>query len=179
MKNHTPMQNFPLAMNAPESPLTYIRKEMIEEAILLSRESPRKRIILPFHKGPEDSLNRMINVIQPGSYIKPHSHIAENKAESIIVLQGGICYISFSETGEILDYQNLHANSLQFGVDSAPHIIHSFYALEEDTVLFEVKPGPYNKMADKNFASWAPEEYSQEAITFLERMISETQNTNP
>jgi len=46
-------------------------------------------------------------------------------------------------------------------------IFHSFAATVEDTVLFEVKQGPYQKISDKDFASWAPVEGSAEARDYL------------
>ena len=35
---------------------------------------------------------------------------------------------------------------------------HSVAALSADTVLFELKPGPYSPIDDKDFAEWAPAE---------------------
>jgi len=34
-------------------------------------------------------------------------------------------------------------------------------ALAPDTVILEIKKGPYSAMSDKDFASWAPEEGAQ------------------
>lgn len=169
------MSTFPLATDPPKNDITLIESSIVENAIELSKQSPRKRIISPFHKSASDTLHRMLNVIQLGSYIRPHSHEADQKAESIIVLRGGICFVSFDEKGNILSYDNLYANSEAFGVDLEPNVIHTFYALEEDTVVFEVKPGPYVKTSDKGFASWSPEENTPEAQEFLNRLIKLTQ----
>ncbi|MGB5942593.1 MAG: WbuC family cupin fold metalloprotein [Leeuwenhoekiella sp.] len=164
------MKPFPAAMPPPGTDLTFITEKMMAEAIALSRKSPRKRIILPFHKEDGNTLHRMFNVVQPGSYIRPHHHKKANKCESIIVLRGSICYLSFSEYGKIQNFQKLTAGSPIFGVDSEPHIIHSFYALEEDTVVFEVKPGPYDPAIDKDFAVWSPEEGTPEAEIYLQSL---------
>jgi hypothetical protein len=45
---------------------------------------------------------------------------------------------------------------------------HTFIALEPGTVLFEVKPGPFDDRTDKEFAPWAPTENAQEAPEYLE-----------
>jgi len=37
----------------------------------------------------------------------------------------------------------------------------------EDSVLFEAKAGPFDPGAAKEFAGWAPEEGSPEAISYL------------
>lgn len=169
------MSDFPLATEPPKSDITLIDNSIVEKAITLSKESPRRRIISPFHKSASDTLHRMLNVIQLGSYIRPHSHEADKKSESIIVLQGGICFITFDEQGNILSHNNLVANTAVFGVDLEPNVIHSFYALEQDTVVFEVKPGPYIKTSDKGFAAWSPEENTPEAQDFLNRLVELTQ----
>ena len=36
-----------------------------------------------------------------------------------------------------------------------------------DTVIFEIKIGPYDPTTDKNFALWAPEEDSPKVAEFL------------
>ncbi len=165
---------FPLAMQPPQGELNYITEEMLQEAIELSRKSPRKRIILPFHKSAEDTLHRMINVIQPGSYIRPHSHESQGKAESIVLLRGGICYLTFDKAGNLLSHHDLRAGTAFFGVDTEPTVIHSFFALEPDTVIFEVKPGPYQKITDKGFAEWSPEEGTEAVDAFLQKMMELT-----
>ncbi len=168
------MSDFKLALEPPNSKTSYFEQSKIQEAIELSRNSPRKRIIYPIHKSDDDRLHRMFNVIQPGSYIQPHRHKKSDKSETVLLLQGGICFITFDETGKIKSFKKLIAGSDFFGVDIEPDIIHTFYALEEDTVIFEVKNGPYVKELDKEFAEWAPEEFCPEAETYLNRLIELT-----
>jgi len=167
-----------MAMQPAKDDVTLIQNSMVDEAIKLSRISPRKRIILPFHKSSEDTLHRMLNVVQPGSYIRPHSHLETGKSESIIVIRGGICYITFDPSGNIKSHQNIFAGTEIFGVDSEPHVIHTFFALKEDTVVFEVKPGPYIKELDKGFEPWSPEENTVEAQEFLGKLLKLTNNQN-
>lgn len=162
-------KDYPMAMPPPASPVTAISEEMLSTAKAAARQSPRKRIILPLHKQGAASLQRMLNVLQPGTYIRPHRH-APDRAESIIVLSGAIRYITFTDEGHVLQRIELKAQSTQFGVDTDGGIYHCFLPLEPDTVLFEVKPGPYDAARDKTFAPWAPEEYSQEAEAYLEAL---------
>jgi len=54
-----------------------------------------------------------------------------------------------------------------FAVDSRPGLWHTFFALEDNTVLFEVKPGPYDPGTDKDFAHWAPAEGEADAMKYL------------
>jgi hypothetical protein len=54
-----------------------------------------------------------------------------------------------------------------YGCDIRPGVWHTIFALVPDTVVFEVKPGPYSPANDKDFAPWAPREYSPEAAPYL------------
>lgn len=157
-----------LALAAPAEPLTVINETLLQEAVAASRESPRRRVILPFHKGNADGLHRMFNAVQPGTYIRPHRHVSVPKAESIVVLRGAIHFFAFTDTGRIERHFRLAAGGAEFGVDIEAGILHTFIAMEKDTVLFEVKPGPYAAITDKDFAAWAPPEGAPEAATYLE-----------
>jgi cupin fold WbuC family metalloprotein len=158
MCDNTVDNSFPLAMEPPEGELTIITAELIKSAIDMSRKSPRGRIIYPFHKSHNDNLHRMLNVIQPYSYVQPHRHSNPPKAESVIVIKGSIAYITFDQNGKVEETIKLSNQSNEIGFDTEPDIYHTFFALEQDTVLFEVKPGPYQKSLDKDFAKWAPQE---------------------
>ena len=58
---------FPVAMAVPQGDVVKITQGMVNEAVAMSRKSPRKRIILPFHESDASTLHRMFNVVQKGS----------------------------------------------------------------------------------------------------------------
>lgn len=155
------------ALDAPPSQATVIGTELVRQAVEASRTSPRRRIILPLHKSPDATLHRMLNAIQPYSYIQAHRHLHPPKPESIIVLQGAIITFVFGETGQVEETAVLAAGTAAFGIDFEPGVLHTFFALQPDTVLFEVKPGPYEAQTDKDFAPWAAAENSPEAGDYM------------
>ncbi|WP_022662199.1 WbuC family cupin fold metalloprotein [Paucidesulfovibrio longus] len=163
-------KSFPLALEAPETELTAISGDMIHTALAASRRSPRRRIIQPLHKTADSPLHRMLNVAQPGTYIRPHRHLDPPKAESLVVLQGRIGFVTFDAAGEVTGTYVLGPDEDAVGIDMEPGAYHSFVVLEPDTVLFEVKPGPYAKATDKAFAAWAPEEFTDAAREYVERL---------
>jgi len=85
-------KTFPKALNPPDDNVVLIDSKIINDAVEASRISPRKRIILPLHKSSSDNLHRMLNAVQPMSYIQPHRHLDPPKAESFIVLKGSISF---------------------------------------------------------------------------------------
>jgi len=170
----TPENDYPRALKPPLEDVVLIDDNLIQKAIDSSRNSPRKRITLPLHKSATDNLHRMLNALQPDSYIQPHRHLYPPKAESIIVLRGAIICTEFSNAGGITNLYRLSSESPHIGIDIEPGIFHTFFAVVEDTVIFEVKPGPYEKSSDKDFASWAPAEGSQGAVEYLRNLYERT-----
>lgn len=163
-------QQYPTALPPPSAATTVVTSDLVELVIAASRKSPRKRIILPLHKSMDAPLHRMLNGLQPNSYIQPHRHLAPPKAESVLVLKGAIVCFIFNDKGGIEAIHHLAAGSPKFGIDSEPGVFHTFVAIERDTVLFEVKPGPYGQSSDKDFATWAPAEGTEESLNYMKHL---------
>ncbi len=131
--------------------------------------SPRLREIHRLHVDDGESLHRMLNAVQPGSYVRPHRHLDPPKAESFIALQGSFGFVQFEEDGSFLRENCLLLDRERgfLGVDAREGFFHVIFALAPDSVAFEVKPGPYSAMSDKDFAPWAPAEGDVDAKAYL------------
>jgi aspartate aminotransferase len=163
----------PRALAPPSGDLALVSTEIVDAAIKRSRSSPRRRVIQPFHKTEADPLHRMLNAVQPESYIRPHRHLDPPKAEAFILLRGAIAFFTFENDGRVRDCLRLAAGSERFGVDLGPGVYHSFIALVADTVIYEVKTGPYSPTTDKAFAPFAPEEDDPEAAAYMTALLAE------
>lgn len=159
------------ALDAPLGDLVLLDDALMQRAVEASRESPRRRVIQPFHKAASDPLHRMLNAVQPDSYIRPHRHLDPPKSEAWIVLRGHLVFFTFDEAGEITQSIELAHNGPRFGVDLSPGVFHTFAVLEPDTVIFEVKTGPYVETTDKAFASWAPPEGDPQVPAYMQRLL--------
>ena len=166
------VNSFPTKLAPPAGSTTIIGALQVQQVIEASRTNPRKRMILPFHKTPEAPLHRMLNALQPYSYIRPHRHLFPPKPESIIVLCGALLCVIFNPQGKVQNTLTLAVGTADFGFDCEPGIYHTFLALLDDTVLFEVKPGPYQADNDKDFAAWAPSADSLEVPSYLASLYS-------
>ena len=147
-----------------------INDELLDGIIKESRSNPRRRKNYNFHKVMDDPLQRMINVLQPDSYVQPHKHEEPDKREAFVILKGRLLVIIFSADGEITDSAILDHSLGNFGYDIEAGVFHTIIALEPDTVVYEVKDGPYNPMDDKNFAKWAPKEGDEDALFYIEKL---------
>lgn len=161
----------PLAVDAPETDVTPMTLTMLSELLAKSKETPRLRILQKLHKSEDDRVHRMFNAMQPGTYITPHRHLNPAKNESIMVISGAMMLVRFDEQGEVVEYLLLQPGTETFGVDVAPHVYHTFIVLKPDTVVFEVKDGPYSSDDDKDFAPWAPREGEQGAMDYQLALI--------
>jgi cupin fold WbuC family metalloprotein len=168
---------FPVALEPPVGSVVVLNETLLQPAVAGSRQSPRGRIILPLHKDHGESLHRMMNVMQPGTYIRPHRHSNPPKAESIVVLRGGLWFITFEDDGRVNRFWKLEPGLGDFGVDMMPGVFHSFIVTDPDTVIFEVKPGPYVKASDKDFASWAPSEGDAEVEAYQQELMQAVQSS--
>lgn len=168
-----------LALAPPSSELALLTQSQLDEALEYSRKSPRQRVILPLHRSESDALQRMFNAIQPASYVRPHRHLHPPKAEAWIVLRGAALFVTFRDDGAIDQHVVLRAAGDPFGVDLVPGRYHTVLALAADTVVYEVKTGPYNASDDKEFAPFAPAEGSADAAGYLARLRADccSQNT--
>jgi cupin fold WbuC family metalloprotein len=161
------------ALPPPSGSVSKITRESLERTVAASRTSARRRMIQPFHRGEEATLQRMFNAVQPGSYIAPHRHLDPPKDESWIVLQGALAFFTFDEQGNIEECLEVRAGGEVFGVDLEAGVYHSFFALTPDVVVYEVKSGPYAPSTDKSFAPWAPREGEPGVAAYLERLETE------
>jgi cupin fold WbuC family metalloprotein len=173
------MSSHRLALEPPSEPLALLDHALIDRTVQYARESPRRRVIAPLHRSETDALHRMLNAVQPDSYVRPHRHRDPPKAEAWIVLRGSLLFFTFSEDGAIEEQVALSAAGPRFGVDLVPGIYHSFIALEPDTVIYEVKSGPYVASNDKAFAPWSPPEGSDLARHYMQQLLAAARARDP
>ncbi|MCU4177369.1 WbuC family cupin fold metalloprotein [Carboxylicivirga sp. N1Y90] len=152
-----------------------INDELIRPIIEKSKTAQRKRQNYNFHNEASDPLHRMLNVLQPESYVHPHKHENPDKREAFILISGKLLVILFDNNGKIDQHLILDRTTHTYGIEIQPGVYHTIMALEADTVIYEVKDGPYNSDDDKQFASWAPrEEDKMDANKYLKQLIKET-----
>ncbi|MDD3313549.1 WbuC family cupin fold metalloprotein [Pseudodesulfovibrio sp.] len=167
----TEEKKYPMAFTAPEEDVVPLTLSMVGNLLAASRESPRKRMLQRLHKEDGELVHRMFNAFQPGTYVTPHRHLHPAKTETILAISGALLFVEFDDNGQFLRHTLLQPGTETFGVDVAPHVFHTFVALKPDTLIFEVKTGPYAQESDKNFPDWAPREGTEEADAYLLDLI--------
>jgi cupin fold WbuC family metalloprotein len=149
-----------------------INEAFISETSVKAKKSARSRMNFNFHKEDAATLQRMLNAMEPDTYIQPHKHENPDKVEVFFALRGRLLIVEFDDKGEISDYVVLDARTGNFGAEIDPRTWHTIISLEEDSVAYEVKDGPYDVAVDKNFAPWAPEEGDEKASDYISQILT-------
>ena len=147
----------------------YVTAEGLRGLSAEAAAAPRRRKNLNLHD-MADPVHRLLNALEPGTYIRPHRHAAPPKAETMIGVAGRIGIVFFDEDGAVLETAALSPQGPTIGVDIAPGLFHSLVALEPGSVFFECKPGPYVPPVGADAAPWAPGEGGEEAAAFEARL---------
>lgn len=146
-----------------EAGLRIVDQSAIDRLAKEAKASPRRRAHLLLHSGHDDQVQRLLIALQPGTYVRPHHH--SEQWEMLVLLRGRGRLLSFNEDGRVLS--RLEMNKASPIAQISICIWHGFVVLERDTVVMEIKPGPYRP---NEFAEWAPAEGCPDVSAFLRRV---------
>ena len=161
----------PAAVPASATPSSIPALQCLDQALFdavsaEARRSPRLRRNHNLHAEP-DLVQRFLNVLQPGTYVRPHRHLRERPGEGFecfVVLQGAMGLLLLDAAGEVTHQVRLDAGGPLRGVELQAGQSHTLVALAPDTVMFEIKQGPYQPATDKAFLPGFPAEGTPEAV---------------
>lgn len=149
-----------------------IDDKVLNELSAKAKASSRKRMNLNYHTEDSDLLQRLLNAMEPATYVRPHKHENPDKREIFIIIKGSFAIILFDDNGQIIDHSFLDRDKGIFAVEIPPKKWHMIISLEENAVYYELKDGPYDVLNDKQFAEWAPEEGSEGVRAYLDGVKS-------
>jgi len=146
---------------------------MLDELGEKAASSARLRLNYNFHDDLADPLNRMLNAFEPGTYVQPHKHENPDKREVFILLRGKLVVIFFDDLGNVTEHVLLDQEKGNYAVEIPERTWHTVISLEKQTVVYEIKDGPYLLLNDKNFASWAPKEGDVKCEEYLKKLTDQ------
>jgi cupin fold WbuC family metalloprotein len=147
--------------------LNWITAELLRDLTAQAQISPRRRRNYNFHSGDEAICHRLLNAVEPDSYVAPHRHLDPNKDETILLLSGRVGIVFFNESGGVTGNAVLDPAASRFGVTIPVGTFHSIVSLAQGTVFFETKAGPYRPLSEQEKAMWAPLENDPAAPAYL------------
>ncbi|OYT17358.1 MAG: hypothetical protein B7C24_03000 [Bacteroidetes bacterium 4572_77] len=140
-----------------------INHQIAHDTTLKAKQSERSRMNYNFHPTLDDPIQRMLNALEPETYLPPHRHVNPHKVEIFLVLKGKVLVVEFDDNGSVIDHQVLDPLQGGYGCEIAAGVWHTLISLESGTVVYELKKGPFSAISEHNFATWAPKANDEKA----------------
>ena len=105
-----------------------------------------------FHETLDDPVNRLLNAMEPGTYLRPYRHLNPDKTEVFILLRGKAALFLFDDCGTVTDTFILDPRRGRYGGEIPAGVWHGLVVLASETVIYEIKQGPYAPLTPDNMA---------------------------
>lgn len=148
-----------------------ISEDLLNQVTQEALQSPRLRMNYNFHTSMDAPVHRMLNALEPATYLPPHRH--SDKEETYLVLRGKLLAFFFNDEGEVIEKTILDPKAGMYGLEIPVGMWHSIISLESGTVIFEVKKGPYQPLPAEDVAFWAPAPADSEQVkAFMDKLLA-------
>lgn len=149
-----------------------INEALLNETTERAKQSPRLRMNHNFHERLDDPVNRMLNALEPGTYLRPHRHLDPDKDEIFLLLRGRVAVFLFDDDGNVSRIQILDPKEGVYGAEIKAGTWHSLLVLESGSVIYEIKEGPFVPLSADNFAPWSPAPEETEAVRIYMELLT-------
>ena len=123
-----------------------ITQALLDELTAKAKESPRLRMNMDLRDSAEDTSQRMLNAIEPGSPQPIHRH--QNTSETVVCLRGRLVEEFYDELERICtETIELSPNGQVVALNIPAGQWHTVRALESGSVILEMKEGAYEPIS--------------------------------
>ena len=124
-----------------------INQAILDNLTEQAKASPRLRMNLDLRDSEEDTSQRMLNAIEPGSPLPIHRH--QKTSETMVCLRGRLQVEFYDELERICtDSFVIEPNGVNVAVSIPMGVWHTVHALESGTCILEMKDGKYEPIQD-------------------------------
>ena len=124
-----------------------ITQALLDKLTAEAKESPRLRMNLDLRDSAEDTSQRMLNAIEPGSPLPIHRH--QNTTETVVCLRGRLVEEYYDDLERTCTERiELSPNGPVVALNIPAGQWHTVHALESGTVILEMKNGKYEPISD-------------------------------
>ena len=106
-----------------------------------AKANPRLRMNYNLHESLDDKVQRMFNAMEPGTIVPIQRH--RDTAETMIVVRGQLKLTIYDDDKNIIEICVLNPSAGRYGYHIPKGVWHRVEVLAPNTVMFEVKEGPY------------------------------------
>lgn len=119
--------------------------KLLDSVTAQAKKSPRLRMNYNFHESSEAKSQRLLNALEPDTIMPVHRHLHTD--ETYIVLRGKIKVTFYNKQKEATESTFLGPTLGIYGLNIPKGQWHSLEVLEQKTVIFETKDGPYTPLS--------------------------------
>lgn len=123
-----------------------VDKKILDELTAKAKENPRLRMAMDLRNSLEDSSQRMLNALEPGTVMPIHRH--HGSSETVVILRGRARWMFYDENGVETESVLLDADGDVRCSNVKRDKWHSLECMESGTVLLECKDGAYRPLAE-------------------------------
>ena len=124
-----------------------ITQTVLDELTAKAKESPRLRMNMDLRDSAEDSSQRMLNAIEPGSPLPIHRH--QKTSETVVCIRGRLVEEFYDDLERICTERiELSPNGPVVALNIPAGQWHTVQSLESGTVILEMKNGKYEPISD-------------------------------
>lgn len=125
---------------------------MLESLARQAQASPRRRANHNLHAELDDPIQRLAIAMEADTYVRPHRH--PHTWELLYPLAGRFVVLHFDEGGTVTARAVLGEDASL--IETPAGGWHAVLSLDSGGVIFEVKHGPYQPIAEADHAPWSP-----------------------
>ena len=128
-----------------------IDNALLDKLTSQAKESPRLRMNMDLRNSSADTSQRMLNAIEPGSVVPIHRH--QKTSETVVVLRGRVVEEYYDDAGVLVEsfvLGDCHVADaprndvpMAYALNIPAGQWHTLRALENGTVILEMKDGAY------------------------------------
>lgn len=123
-----------------------IDNELLSSLCEKASQHPRLRMNYNLHACLDDKVQRLLNALNPGTSLPVHRH--KSTDELYVILRGKLDVKLYNDQGILTDTVHLDPLNGAYGISVSASQWHTVDVLEKDTIILEVKEGPYKPLDD-------------------------------
>ena len=125
-----------------------IDKTILDELTAKAKASERLRMNLDMRTSSDDTSQRMLNALEPGTIVPIHRHCST--AETVIIVRGKVKEIFYDDNGNVTEEVLMEVGG-ECPMGQIPAgMWHTIEALESGSVIFEAKDGAFAPLSEED-----------------------------
>ena len=125
-----------------------LNEDVLNDLSSRAKASERLRASMDLRTTPNDSSQRVLNALEPGTIVPIHRH--RSTTEVVVMLRGRIKESLYDNDGHLIESFIVEAGGINSGFSLSIGQWHTTECLESGTVFLECKDGAYEPLGEED-----------------------------